>query len=239
MTGRPVERPIDFPKLRLYLRVLGVPNRLELLRKLQVPHTLGEIILPPGRREKLRSPDRPISRQAVEGHLRKLEELGIVASRQGEQHGRAVTEYLVNHGRLFVVADELRRLSLIRPAIAGMTVTSMRGAPTSGPSPLPEGPALVLANGPLEGTIFPLEGLGPWMVGREKGLAVPLPYDPFISKENARVSREGSAFFVQALPGARNGTRVNWRLLAEGETVRLKPGDAIGVGRSLLFLRGV
>jgi hypothetical protein len=36
---------------------------------------------------------------------------------------------------------------------------------------------------------------------------------------------------------ARNGTWHNWRRLAAGEQVALRGGDAIGVGRSLLFVR--
>lgn len=42
---------------------------------------------------------------------------------------------------------------------------------------------------------------------------------------------------LRDLPGSHNGTRVNWRRLAAGEDVLLRPGDAAGVGRSVLIFR--
>jgi hypothetical protein len=230
----------DYAKLGAYLRALAVPNRLELLRKLQLPHAVADITLAPARADRERSPTRPLSRQAIEAHLRKLELLGLVRGRAAERDGRAVTEYVVDHARLFLVVEELRRLSLIRGVQTMTAAADAHSVARFGEDagPMPPGPALVLASGPLEGSVFALAGAGPWVVGREKGLSVPLPYDPFVSKENTRVWREGGRFFAQALPGARNGTRVNWRALAPDEVAPLGPGDALGVGRSLLFLRG-
>jgi DNA-binding transcriptional ArsR family regulator len=227
---------LDTAKLSAYLKALSVPNRLELLRKLQQPHALGDIRLAPVRRDRDRNPARAITRQAVEEHLGKLEDLGLVQARTAQREGRVVTEYVVNQARLFVVVEELRRLSLLRPvhlsATAGHATQTGRDVPA-----LPAGPAFVLAGGPLEGTAFPLVGSGPWVVGREKDSSVPLPFDPFVSKENAKVWREGDGFLVQAL-AAKNGTRVNWQPLAEGEVRALKPADTLGVGRTVLLLRG-
>lgn len=238
-----MERPerVDFAQLSLYLRILGVPNRLELLQKLQVPKSVWEIGLTAARASRRHNPDRKISRQAVEGHLRKLEALKLVNSNSSERDGRPVTEYVVNHARLFVLLDELRRLAAIRATTNTPHVTEAKYAPTmtGGDSAMPEGPALVLANGPLEGAVFPLADEGPWTIGRDKGLDVTLSYDPFISRKNTRIHAGREAWIVECLPGTRNGTKVNWRRLDDGARAPIEAGDALVVGRSLLFVRGL
>lgn len=229
----------SFEQLSLYLRVLGSPKRLDLLRKLQVPRTLSEINLQPSRRDRGSNPDRPISRQALERHLGALQDLGLVHVRTGERRGRAVTEYVVNHARLFVLVDELRRLSLIQPIRGAGNRTAARGT-GGGRSPLvSDGPCLVVAYGPLEGAVFELDGPGPWIAGRARGLPISLPHDPFVSQENARISRRDDRFTIESLPSARNGTSLNWQRIAPGDSVPLRSGDTIGVGRSLLLVRGV
>lgn len=230
---------VDYQWLSTYLSALSPANRLQLLRKLQVPHALQDIRIAPVRHDAQRTAERPISRKGVEAHLRKLQQLGFVEARAAKRDGRSVTEYVVNHARLFAVIEELRKLSLMRTGPGVMTQTTpAEGGEAEDAPPPHKGPALVLASGPLEGTAFRLEGAGAWVVGRQRGLAVSLPYDPFLSKQNTRIWREGSSFLAQDIPGSRNGTRVNWRVLAEGEAVVLVPSDALGVGRSLLIFRG-
>lgn len=242
MTEGARSRGLDPERLTAYLRALAVPNRVELLRKLQVPRTIGEIELRPARHLQARSPDRRLAWQTVESHVKKLQELGLVHARASQRGGRSVKEYVVNHARLFLIVEELRLLGLLRPA-PGVGLDTQTGTGPLGPSleaqapPLPEGPALVLPAGPLEGTAFPLRGQGPWVIGRAPGLAVSLPYDPFVSAENSEVRRGPSGFVIRDLPGSHNGTRVNWRRLAAGEEVLLCPGDAVGVGRSVLVFR--
>ncbi|MBI2076873.1 MAG: FHA domain-containing protein [Euryarchaeota archaeon] len=228
----------DFRQLSEQMGVLGVLNRLELLQKLQLPRTVGEIRLAPARKDRDNRAERSISKQALESHLKKLVVLGFVNSRPGEREGRPVIEYVVNQARLFVFLDELRRISLIRP-VQDPAGTATRGSGATRPVPTPRtGPALVLANGPFEGREFLLLGPGPWTIGRAKGLDVSLSYDPFVSKENSQVERTRDGFRVRTLPASRNGTSVNWRPLAPAESAEMRPGDAVGVGRSLLFLRG-
>lgn len=223
---------IDYAQLSRYLRALSVPSRLELLRALRTPRPAADIDVRPFRRDAGRNPERSLSRQTVEAHLRKLEALGLVRARADGPGGRA--EYVLDHARLFLVVEELRQLSLI-PVAGSMTARDQTGGRAE--EPALEGPALVLAGGPLEGTAFPLRGEGPWVIGRAGGAAVPLLYDPFVSKENARVHREGRRYLVRDLPGSRNGTRLNWRPLPKGGEALLRPGDTIGVGRSLLLFR--
>lgn len=240
MVGEVVRAQGDLSRLGKYLQVLAVPNRLDLLRKLQVPKTVNEIRLTSSRRRKDGSPDRPISRQAIQQHLAALGNLGLVEVRGAEREGRTVSEYVVSHARLFVIVDELARIGAIRPVRGGHSQTvgpmTMRAGADVG---LPTGPGLVAANGPLSGTFFRFEGAGPWIVGRASSAHVSLPYDPFISRENTRIVRRGDGFRIEALAAASNGTRLNWRALPAGESAPVVAGDALGVGRSLLFARGL
>lgn len=244
MADRPHRGAIDYERLGHYLRALSVPTRILLLQKLQLPHTPAEIQLPPFRRDPGLRGDRVLSRQTVEEHLRKLADVGLVRSRPARRGGQAAREYVVNQERLFTMVDEVRRLALIRGAPSAPTGTRSRGATmmAEGEAPkveLPAGPSLVLVAGPFEGKAFSLAGPGPWLVGRSKDAHVSIDYDPFVSSRNTELAREESRFVLRSLPESRNGTTLNWRLLARGETVALAPGDTIGVGRSLLVARGL
>lgn len=233
----PLDREASDRELCRYLAALSVPNRVALLRKLQLPHALPDIELPAVRARGTLQPRRPLSRTAVQEHLAKLHELGLVEAKSVSRDGRRVTEYVLNHARLFVLVEELRELGLLRPSRGGPEGT-VAGAGPSGEVALPKGPALLAVGGPLEGAVFALEGRGPWRIGREAGVEVALPHDPFISKENARLRQRGGAFTAEDLAASKNGTRVNWRRLKPGEEAPLAPGDVLGVGRSLLVFRG-
>ncbi|HLE47820.1 MAG TPA: FHA domain-containing protein, partial [Candidatus Thermoplasmatota archaeon] len=100
------------------------------------------------------------------------------------------------------------------------------------------GPRLVLVHGLYEGKSYALDPRlapeGEWRIGRRRGIAVSLDYDPYISLENSVVRRTGDKLTIEDLPGSKNGTSVNWEPLAKGRAHVLKPVDVIGVGRSLL-----
>lgn len=244
MTDRPHRGEIDFHALGRYFRALSVPSRIQLLQKLQVPQSSSEIRLPAVRKDAGHRADRPVSRQTVEAHLRTLSDVGLVRVRGGERGGRRVREYIVNQPRLFTMADEVRRLTLMRPAPSVLTRGTGGGGATAqaagatGIAPLPPGPALVLVSGPHEGTAYGLRGPGPWTIGRGPDADVALAYDPFVSTSNSVLRRVGHGFRIRTLAGARNGTTVNWRLLAGDEDAALGPSDTVGVGRSLLVFRG-
>lgn len=239
MADRPYQGVIDFERVARYLRLLGVPNRLMLLQKLQLPHSSGEIRLPAVRARQGERADRVLSRQAVEEHLKKLEGAGLVRHRSNDDRGR--TEWLVNEHRLFVLVDELRRLALIRsvdPDEGSITQVATHASVASGQAKRAGGPHVVLASGPYEGRVFLLEGPGPWTIGRTDSAHVGLPYDPYVSSYNTSVRTDGDAFWLRAEESSRNGTTHNWRLLNAGDEVDLRAGDTIGVGRSLLVFRG-
>jgi DNA-binding transcriptional ArsR family regulator len=217
------------------LRSLATATRIQLLRELRVPRALSEIALRPG------GPGSPrvLARQTVKEHLDRLVEAGIVVTREADRaHGR-VLEYIVNHRAIFSLGEDLRGLARLRPAEALSGLTQL--APPPSASGRSRGPALVLVKGLDEGHVFdlrpPQEGEAEWIIGRKRGLAVPLDFDASVSSENSRVRWDGSAYWVEDLPHSRNGTRLNFQDLERGVPRRLEPGDVIGVGRSSLVFR--
>lgn len=256
----------DLALLGAYFQALGFPSRLRLLSLLQVPRTAQEIRLAPTRVDRDARSGRAVSRQALTGHLRRLLAIGLVEASPSRRHGRTVTEYSVSHARLFALVEEMRRLALIRPPPSATGVTALQDGPGEASAALlASGPALVMANGPLEGRAFALQGPGPWTIGRLPSCEVCLAHDPFVSKRNTLVRRAtptkaggptapgqpgppgtagGSgaaaapAFLALARPEARNGTAVNWQPMPPGGEAPLANGDVLRVGRTLLVLRG-
>lgn len=229
------DRAAALERLSETLRVLGTANRLDLLQKLLVPRTTSEISIAPSRDDADRNAERPISRQSLDHHLERLQSVGLVAARAAKRDGRSVTEWQTNAGRVFLVADELRRLSATPPSTTA-TMASPDGA-AGELGALPPGPCLLLANGPWEGRAWALDGPGPWRIGRERDKEIAITYDPFVSREHAIVRRAGSALEVE-VASKRNATLLNWRPVDGSSTIRLVPGDTLGVGRSLLVVRG-
>ncbi|HUR69587.1 MAG TPA: FHA domain-containing protein [Candidatus Thermoplasmatota archaeon] len=228
------EGAIPYEQLARHLRVLGAPGRLELLRRLHVPRALGEIELAATRASRDRTPGRQLTRATIAAHLRTLEEVGLVQARASTRDGQPVVEYALQQARLFVVLDELRRVGLLRPRETGDTV--VEDVPDVTPPEMPGGATFLLVNGPHEARAFPLDGPGPWVIGRDPRAHVPLPYDPFVSRENTRIAKaRGGRFVLASLPDAPNGTLLNWRPLA-GEAT-LVGGDVVSVGRTLLVFR--
>lgn len=227
--------PIPYDELARYLRILGAPGRLELVRALHVPRAIGEIPLAATRADRVRTPGRQVTRATLAAHLKRLQDAGLVRASAGERGGQPVTEYALHQARLFVVLDELRRVGLLRPRETGDT--AVEDVPEVTPPRLPPAAAFVVVNGPLEGRAYALEGPGPWTLGRDAGAEVSLPHDPFVSRAHSRIARVPAGGLVVApLPDAPNGTQLNWRPI-ERETP-LVPGDVLGVGRTLLVHRG-
>lgn len=237
MPAAPTRLPIDYAGLAESLDVLGYGARLELLDILRFPHTVSEIRLSPTRQAEGENPDRAISKQAVQAHLDKLVDVGLVRVEQVMLEGRAVNRYVANAQQLYGVVEEMRSLC-VRYAGRG-PVGNLTGTLGAAPSPdAPRGPRLTLVHGVYEGKAFPLAketAVGErWVIGRQRNASVSLDYDPFVSSEHAAVSREGDAFVLHDLPRSKNGTFVNWTPIPKAGSVRLRGGDVIGVGRSFL-----
>lgn len=228
--------PIDHATLAEFLEALAYPMRLQLLEALKFPHTLGELKVSPTRREGGKAVGRPAARQTVQAHLDKLVEADLVRAEEHETGGRRVPRYSVNPLKLYELTEELRRLSTM---YAGRGPLGDATGTLAGPSPAAEadGPRLVLVHGVYEGKPFPLDAAsarnGQWTIGRRRDLAVSLDYDPFVSLENSVLMERDGRYTVADL-GSKNGTSVNWVPLPKGASRALRPGDVIGVGRSLL-----
>jgi DNA-binding transcriptional ArsR family regulator len=229
---------VDYDGLAEFLSALAYPLRLELLDKLRYPQALGDIRLAPRRELPGARPTRPASKQAIHAHLGKLMEADLVRTDLLEMpEGKDQLRYVVNPPKLYALTEELRSLSVMyagRGSIGDATGT-LQGRE------LPDavrGPRLVLVHGVYEGKAFPLDAKaahdGRWVIGRKRGLAVTLDYDPFVSVENAVVQAKGDGFLLTDLASSKNGTSVNWIPLAKGGSRPLRSGDIVGVGRSRL-----
>lgn len=228
------------------LGALASPTRLQILRALRTPKVLAEI--------HVRAPesDRNIARQTVREHLNKLIQVGMVTTREVDRAYGDTVEFLANHQTLYALSEEMRGLSRVRPAVEpeGATVHSDKGRPRSpeapgaarAPSHASTGARLVMVKGLDEGTGFPLRSAssageptrGEWIIGRRRGVAIPLDFDPYVSSENSRIVWRDGAHVIENLPDSRNGTVVNFSMLGVGEQRALRHGDIIGVGRSFL-----
>ncbi|PSG96207.1 hypothetical protein BRD56_11810 [Thermoplasmatales archaeon SW_10_69_26] len=212
---------------------LANPTRLRLLALLRDPQTLTEIELrkPEAERQK------PLARQTVKSHLVKLMDAGAVVSRQAQREYGETTEYMLNNQRVFAMAEELRDLARLTPA-EDPSQGTVQGDPVLGEIEA-EGPHLVLVKGVPEGRVFALDPAerDRWVLGRNRGLSVSLPSDPFVSAENALVETGPDGHRIRDLPDSRNGTIVNGCQLSADEEHELEPGDVIQAGKSTLIFR--
>ena len=231
------EAPVDYVALGESLATLGYPVRLALLDKLRFPHQLKDIRLPPHRVRRDANPERPVARQTLQTHLKLLRKEGLIHHEVIDDGGKGTGLYVANPSRLYAIAEELRRLSLRYSGTGQDPQQTGTVAAGSGPS-VTTGPRLVLVHGVYEGRAFPLTAAtskdGTWTIGRRKDASIPLDYDPFVSTRNTRIEPAGTGFMLRDLPESKNGTSVNWQPLPRGGTHALRPGDVVGVGRSLL-----
>ena len=230
----PGEKRPDFERLEDYFRALSYATRLELLHLLRFPRAIADIRIAPRQVRAGENAERPVARQTVQAHLDQLVEIGVVVA-QEPATPRAPREYVVNHQRLYQILEEFRAvgtmLSVGAPAFDDATADLERREEGA----LPPGPKLVLAHGLREGKSFLLRReASRWIIGRRLGVDVCLEYDPYVSLENAEVARQDGALLLRDLHSSKNGTWLNWRRLAEGEQRAIRPGDIVGVGRSLL-----
>jgi len=229
---------LGFGELAEHLRVLGHESRLEILEALRAPRSLAQIRVAPRRVLAGENPERAMARQSVQEHLAKLVAAGLVVEREEPGGARA---FVMNRPRLYQVLESLHQAARAMPSAAFVGDATADLAP--GPRPrAEEGPRLVAVRGLMEGASFPLreedlrEGRG-WILGRREGLHVSLAYDPYVSLENGEVRRDAEGYWLHDVPGSKNGTSLNWARLPPGGRARLRAGDVVGVGRSLLVFQ--
>lgn len=216
---------VDFERLSTYLKALAHPARLEILFRLRIPATPGDIVVKPRRRDEGLQQERAMSRQSIMEHIEHLEGIGAVD--RVPDDGR----YVTSAQHLFAIVEDMRALSAIETSMR-VDVDATMVKPGQESATWTAGPKLVLVAGPWEGRAFPLAGAGPWSIGRGSTQTVALTYDPYASAESARLVKGASGVELEAVQGARNPPLVNFAPLAQPRV--LAPGDIVGVGRSLL-----
>lgn len=94
---------------------------------------------------------------------------------------------------------------------------------------------LMIMNGPEDGRIFPLikDSIA---IGRLDTNEVPLVLDPVVSRNHARVTREGGRFLIADL-NSRYGTEVDGVKIEAGGKRELRHGSTIQIGETLLEFR--
>lgn len=224
------------------LHALVHPNRLQLLLELSRPKLVSDLRLTPASVPDGENPDRPLSRQAVQAHLDQLVDVGLVrALATTTDAGRAAFAYVVDHARLFALAEDFRTLARTERAVQ-LDPLETSGLSGEVAPKWPDGPKLVIVHGLGEGTAVPLALIDRtpprgWVIGRGDRAHVRLTYDPFVSSENAEIVPNDRDYHLLDLRTSLNGTYRNWRRLPVGGEVALENGDIIGVGRTLLLFR--
>jgi len=223
--------PMDYAALAAMMAALAYPVRLEMLQALRTPHTLRDLRVIPMRGEGGGSTT-SAARQTVTRHLRKLIDARLVrVDRTGEGQ-----RYVLDSQRLWAFTQEVLRLAVLHAgAPGGHNATGTVQGPHHTRHDAVQGPHVVLVHGVREGRRYPLDGEGPWSVGRRPGAHVPLDYDPFASLDHAVLAHDDQWTIEDA--GSKNGTGVNWLMAAPHEPVPLQAGDILIVGRSLLCFR--
>lgn len=247
-------------ELEQFMKGLANANRLELLQLLRTPRCLDALHLTPSAVDGRGTSRRPIAKQAVRRHVRTLTDLGILAE-MGEE-GSPSPRFCVDVARLFLFLEQLR--GHVASLDVGQGEPVHGGSPLRAPAesflpqngstrtlrlpeaeePRIEGRRFEIVRGLREGVEFALDDEDPmpgetvaWQLGRCPQSDVRLDYDPYVSPTHARIVLRGGDCVLEDLPGNVNGTWHNWSRLEEGGRVRLRDGDVVGAGRSLLVYR--
>lgn len=76
-----------------------------------------------------------------------------------------------------------------------------------------------------------------WRVGRRPKSHVCLDYDPYASMDHCEIQSDDGILRIVSLPGAKNGTWLNWREMPQARPQDLRPGDVVRVGQSVLVFQ--
>lgn len=207
----------DLHRLASHLGLFADASTLALLQSLGRGKTAEEMARESG-----------VALGEAERRLAPLVDAGFVAL--GDGRYRLVPE------RMFAVHEGLYRLASQPPAREEELPTSLLPRPPSDIASRAPEPRLLVLNGPHLGQSLPLLERARSRVGREKACDLRLEFDPYVSGEHAEIVREGNRTAVVDL-FSHNGTYVNWVRVSPGSTQSLKPGDVIGLGRSLLVFQ--
>jgi len=217
---------IDFAGLASALKALSNEKRLELLHFLTRPHYIEEI-----------ASHLKMARQAAQKHVSQLLDAGVIKKQPGQRDRGPVTEYVLAPQRLFDLNERFGKLGVLKPVEEDEDLSRTILSDTMvAPAQEARGPSLALVHGRGIGTRYHLEGDGPWTIGRDDDRFIAVDYDPFASNRHAEITlQDGAHFLVDTY--STNGTFLNWTQVPRGGRIPLRPGDVVGVGKSLLVFR--
>ena len=211
------------------LKAFGHPKRLRLLRFVTQPRSLEDI-----------AGHLALARQSAKEHLDVLVDQGLVVAKSGKGDRGRVTHYVAAVPRLFDLYDRFGgRIGILagdlEEDLQGHLPTSpLAEAPSHRRSP--ESPRLVIVHGMRIGHTIPLQGQGPWLIGRDPKAALCLDYDPYVSHRHAELRRGGSSFEVADALSS-NGTWIDWQPVGRGAIAPLVNGSLLRFGRTLVLFR--
>lgn len=207
------------------MEVLASPVRLALL------HRLGQAAFVPDLAR-----EHGMTRQALKKHLDALEAAGLIVATQSRRGALRATEYRANASGLFAFKESVLAIAVQTDAGALAPAETRPSSAGAGSHVAGGSVGFLLVHGDQPGRWFPLDARASIVLGRDPKADVALPYDPFASGRHALLRRAPSAWTLTDLQST-NGTRVNFRRIASGETVPVRSGDLITIGKSHLLLR--
>lgn len=205
------------------MEVLASDVRLALLHRLGRPAFVPDLAREMG-----------MTRQALKKHLDALEGAGLVVATPSRRGPLRATEYTAHPAGLFAFKEHVLGLAVAAdPAMLPPrdTLPSL-AAPASHAG---AGTGLLLVHGDQPGRWFPLARASV-VLGRDPHADVPLAWDPFASARHALL-RKGAVGWTLTDLESTNGTRVNFQKVRPGESVPVRAGDLLTVGKSHMILR--
>lgn len=206
------------------LEALANPLRLSILHRLARPAFMPDLAQELG-----------MTRQAIKKHLDALEDVGLIVASPSRRGALRAMEYAANPAGLFAFKMGVQELAVDTDP-ATLPPASTMPATSTGHAPGANGFGLLLVHGDQPGRWFPLNPRMGSVVGRDAKVEIPLVYDAFASARHALLRHAPGGWTLTDLHST-NGTRVNFRPIAPGETLTLRQGDLLTVGKSHLLLR--
>lgn len=206
------------------LEALANPLRLAILHRLARPSFMPDL-----------AQELEMTRQAVKKHLDALEEVGLIVATPSRRGALRAMEYAANPAGLFAFKEGVRELAVDTDPSSLPPASTLPAGERSTPG-AGHGFGLLLVHGDLPGRWFTLHPRTGAVVGRDVKADIPLAYDAFASARHALLRHAPGGWTLTDLH-ATNGTRVNFRPIGAGETVTLRQGDLITIGKSHLLLR--
>lgn len=224
----PPDEDAALEQLSERLRAVANPVRLHILRSLVVPTRAADVRVRAAAERAGLGAGRVLGRSTVVEHLAILEGAGLVR-RLGEL-------YALNQQGMVALLQDLGGLASLR-ALVEVDVEVTRVAATPPPTPSVPLPRLLLANGPGAGRAIPLDGAGPWSIGRDAACEVALSHDPHVSRVHATLSFDRNGYTLGVAQRAKNPALVDFAPVAAGERALVRAGSVVAVGATLLVLQ--